>query len=62
MEEAAEARHREVMGQAEHQARSLQEALVHHEQADLRKSREVMGQENAEIRGKAAQDPKAAGE
>ena len=52
VEEAADAMHREMMGQAELQARNLQEALVHHEQAELRRTREMMGQENAEMKWK----------
>ena len=52
VEQAAEAYHREAMGRAESSARHLQDALVGREQKEMSITRELMGQDTAELSGR----------
>ena len=56
VEETAERRHREVMGQTELEARRLQEALMHQEREEIARTRQAVGQEAAEYRQKCNQE------
>ena len=52
VEQAAEARHGEAVGHVEMTAMHLQDALKSREYEEMQRTRELMGQETAELRGK----------
>ncbi len=56
VEQAAEARHREAVGHVEMTAMHLQDALKAPEYEEMQRTRELMGQETAELRGKCARE------
>ncbi len=52
IESTAEARHKQVIGQVEIDAMHLQDALRSREKEEMQRTRELMGREAAELRGK----------